>query len=93
MKKVFLLMIFAVLFGNTIAFANPNYTLIHDHYTVVQGDTLDSIATKYIVKNTYGKREIREFKEGIKEINPQLLQREVKVGEVININYWINGGK
>ena len=90
MKKLIVVMIMLVGFS-TVGFASPKpYTMIQEHYMVVQGDTLDSIASNHIIKNTYGVREIKEFKEGIKELNPQLLQREVEPGEVININYWIN---
>ena len=51
-------------------------------------DTLDSIAQKYIQKNTYGVRDINEFSEGIREINNWLMTRELKPGDIIRINYW-----
>ncbi len=69
--------------------ASKPYQLIETSYTVQQSDTLRSIAETYMKKNTYGPREIREFESGIKELNPWLLKKDVKKGDVIRINYWI----
>ena len=77
----------AGVFGGTVE-AHP-WVFVEDHYTVQSGDTLSKIANEFIKKNTYAPREIREFTEGIKELNPELLKRDVIPGEVININYWI----
>jgi hypothetical protein len=41
-----------------------------------------------VQKNTYGIRDIYEFKEGIRELNDWLLTRDVKKGDVLRINYW-----
>ncbi len=64
------------------------WTVVHVSYEVQKGDTLDSIAKKYIQKNTYGVREINEFREGIMEINSWLMTRALKQGDIIRINYW-----
>ena len=64
------------------------WTVVHVSYKVQEGDTLDSIAQKYIQKNTYGVRDINEFREGIREINNWLMTRELKPGDIIRINYW-----
>lgn len=65
--------------------------LIKDSYTVQKGDTLWSISETYIKKNTGGRRYILEFQEGIKELNPWLLDTkgQVQPGDVLHINYWV----
>jgi cytochrome c oxidase assembly protein Cox11 len=66
------------------------YRLVTENYVVQNGDTLDSIARYYINKNTYGAREITEFREGIRELNWDIIGKgDVKSGEVLQINYWI----
>lgn len=73
---------------------NPkDYELKHDTYIVQYGDELDVIANKYMAKNTYGKREFDEFKQGIIELNvdkyPYIRYGEIKAGDRLKINYWI----
>lgn len=65
--------------------------LIEDTYTVKKGDTLWSISETYLKKNTGGRRYILEFQEGIKELNPWLLETrgQVQPGDVLHINYWV----
>lgn len=64
-------------------------------YVAEDGDTIQSIAETYIKKNTYGQREIREFKSGIVEENPWLVDRKsgndfkVQKGDRIEISYWV----
>ena len=65
------------------------YKLVQDEYTAVKGDTLDSITTAFMKKNTYGKREHDEFRSGIIELNPWMEKRDVHEGDKIKINYWI----
>jgi len=43
--------------------------LVTEVYIVQSGDVLWNIAAKYMDKNTYGRREIREFYHGIIELN------------------------
>lgn len=69
--------------------AEKHYELIEAVYQVKEGDTLDGVAKEYMAKNTYGPREIREFTSGIKELNEWLLQRDVRPGDTLHINYWI----
>lgn len=59
-----------------------------DSYTVQQNDTLQSIAECYILKNTGTKREINEFREGIREANYDVIgDSEVKPGQILQIGY------
>ncbi len=67
--------------------------LIKTTYTVQENDSLNSITTKFIKKNTYGKRNFYEFREGIKELNPWLLERTMVIGDLLHINYWIDKEK
>ncbi len=74
----------------------PVYKLpVETTYTVQDGDTLWSIAGRYMALNTYGPRDIREFQEGIKELNPWLATPERQYGwllfpgDNLRINYWI----
>ena len=65
-----------------------SWTVVHVSYEVQDGDTLQSVAENYLKKNTYGEREINEFREGIRELNDWLLTRDMKKGDVLRINYW-----
>ena len=69
--------------------AADRFHLVQSHYVVREGDTLDSIALAYIKKNTYGKRDLEEFKEGIRELNNIEYGEEVYPGEDLRINYWV----
>lgn len=88
-KKVLTSTLIAVSIAGVTYATEPDWKLIEAEYTVQQSDTLDSIALDFIEKNTYGKRELNEFKSGIIELNPWLLERELKCGDVLHINYWI----
>ena len=88
-KNAGLLMIAFMMMFSSVCFAS-SYELIQDEYTVQAGDSLDSITVAYMSKNTYGAREFKEFKSGIVELNPFLMHRDVKEGDIIKINYWVN---
>ena len=69
--------------------------LVSETYVVQQGDTLWGISAKYIDKNTFGPREIREFYHGIIELNYEAVfaGRQTGViypGDSLKINYWVN---
>lgn len=80
------IMIAAIMLG-----CGEPYELVEETYTVQSGDDIWSIGEQYIVKNTYGKRTLPEFVEGIKQLNDALIQTNghVEPGQVIRINYWV----
>ena len=59
-------------------------------YTVQAGDSLESIAQAYMAKNTYGPRELKEFKSGIVQLNDWLLTRDLQAGDKVKVNYWVS---
>ena len=67
--------------------------LVEETYTVRQGDTLWGIAEEYVAKNTGTRRYILEYKSGIEELNPWLLDRkgEIYPGDKITLTYWVKG--
>ena len=76
--------------------ANVKYLghMITDTYVVNEGDTFWDVSRKYLDKNTYGPRDIREFKEGIIELNYYSVFADRKDGEIypgdtLKINYWV----
>ena len=42
-----------------------------------------------MAKNTYGPRELKEFKSGIVQLNTWLLSRDVQAGDKVKVNYWV----
>ena len=70
-----------------------NAILVEEVYTVKNGDTLWDIAEEYVAKNTGTKRYILEYKEGIYENNPWLVDRGGMIypGDVLQMTYWTKG--
>ena len=89
MLKRILLGVFVIMCLSCTSFAEP-WKLIEDEHMIQEGETLDSIAADYIKLNTYGQRELREFKSGIIELNYSVLKDGLVPGTIIQINYWIN---
>lgn len=65
--------------------------LVEEVYTVKAGDTLWDICEEYTRKNTGTRRYILEYKSGIEELNPWLLDRkgEIYPGDKITLTYWV----
>ena len=72
-----------------------NAVLVEETYTVKSGDTLWGIAEEFCAKNTGTKRYILEYKSGIEELNPWLLERkgEIYPGDEIKLTYWVREGE
>ena len=70
-----------------------NAILVEEVYTVRPGDTLWSIAEEYVAKNTATRRYILEYKAGMEELNPWLMERkgEIYPGDKIKVTYWVKG--
>jgi lysM domain protein len=67
--------------------------LVEETYVVRPGDTLWDIAETYCSKNTGTRRYILEYKSGIEENNPWLLDRKGMIypGDRLKITYWVKG--
>ena len=65
--------------------------LVEEVYTVKAGDTLWGIAEEYLTKNTGTRRYILEYKSGIEENNPWLLDRKgvIYPGDQLVLTYWV----
>ncbi len=70
-----------------------NAVLVEETYIVRPGDTIWGIAEEFCAKNTGTKRYILEYKSGIEELNPWLLERKGTIypGDEINVTYWVKG--
>lgn len=89
MKKVFFLLAAMMIMISATCLASP-YRLVEAEYTVQAGDSLESIAQAYMEKNTYGPRELKEFKSGIVQLNDWLLTRDLQAGDKVKVNYWVS---
>lgn len=65
--------------------------LVEETYTVRPGDTIWGIAEEYLAKNTGTRRYILEYKEGIYENNPWLVDRGglIRPGDKLTLTYWV----
>ena len=70
-----------------------NAVLIEEVYVVKPGDTLWGISETYLRKNTGTRRYILEYKRGIEELNPWLLERHGMIypGDKLTLTYWVRG--
>ena len=67
--------------------------LVEETYVVRPGDTIWGIAEEYVAKNTGTRRYILEYKEGMYENNPWLVDRKglIRPGDELQMTYWVNG--
>ena len=72
-----------------------NAVLVEETYTVRPGDTLWGIAEEYVVKNTATRRYILEYKAGMEELNPWLMERHGMIypGDRLTLTYWVREGE
>ncbi|WP_455155601.1 LysM peptidoglycan-binding domain-containing protein [Selenomonas noxia] len=65
--------------------------LVEETYVVKAGDTLWDIAEEYVAKNTGTRRYILEYKSGMEELNPWLLDRKGMIypGDQLTLTYWV----
>jgi len=70
-----------------------NAVLVEEVYVVKSGDTLWDIAETYVRKNTGTRRYILEYKSGMEELNPWLLERHGMIypGDELTLTYWVKG--
>lgn len=68
-----------------------NAVLVEEVYVVKPGDTLWGISETYLRKNTGTRRYILEYKAGMEEMNPWLMERhgEIYPGDEIKVTYWV----
>ena len=79
--------------GATTREGGKNAVLVEEVYIVKPGDTLWGISETYLRKNTGTRRYILEYKSGIEELNPWLLERHGMIypGDRLTLTYWIRG--
>lgn len=87
MRKIFLAFLIVLSFSTIVHAADYKYVV--EDYIVQQGETVEDIAGKFILKNTYGPREIREFASGIRELNDIPNDENVIHRQTIKISYWV----
>ena len=67
------------------------WQLVEETYTVQQGDTIWTIGETFMEKNTYGRRYLPEFVQGIIQTNEELVESngQVEPGQEIRVTYWV----
>ena len=70
-----------------------NTVLVEETYVVRPGDTIWGIAETYCAKNTGTRRYILEYKSGMEELNPWLVERRgvIYPGDRLTLTYWVKG--
>lgn len=81
--------VIALLLATQTGFTRSETVYVTEMYTVQQDELLQTIAERYIVKNTGSVRRVDEFADGIRERNYSIIgDGDVKAGEVLTIGYW-----
>ena len=85
----------AVLCAGMATHEDAHAVLVEEVYTVRPGDTIWDIAERYVAKNTGTRRYILEYKSGMEELNPWLLDRAGMIypGDEIKVTYWVKEEK
>lgn len=83
----------AILCAGMATQEDTHAVLVEEVYTVRPGDTIWGIAERYVAKNTGTRRYILEYKSGMEELNPWLLDRkgEIYPGDKLTLTYWVKG--
>ena len=83
----------AILCAGMATQEDTHAVLVEEVYVVRPGDTIWGIAEEYIAKNTGTKRYILEYKEGMYENNPWLLDGDGMIypGDELTLTYWVKG--
>ena len=70
-----------------------NAVLVEEVYIVKPGDTLWGISETYLRKNRGPRRYMLEYKAGMEELNPWLLERHGMIypGDKLTLTYWVRG--
>lgn len=83
----------AILCAGMATQEDTHAVLVEEVYVVRPGDTIWGIAEEFCAKNTGTRRYILEYKEGMYENNPWLLDRDGMIypGDKLTLTYWVNG--
>jgi lysM domain protein len=73
--------------------SDKKVVLVEETYVVRPGDTIWGIAEEFCAKNTGTRRYILEYKEGMYENNPWLVDRKglIRPGDELQMTYWVKG--
>ena len=83
----------AILCAGMATQEDAHAVLVEEVYVVKPGDTLWRISETYLRKNTGTRRYILEYKAGMEELNPWLLDRHGMIypGDKLRLTYWVKG--
>lgn len=83
----------AILCAGMATQEDTHAVLVEEVYVVRPGDTIWGIAEEFCEKNTGTRRYILEYKEGMYENNPWLVERDGMIypGDKLTLTYWVKG--